>query len=174
MRNRETRALVEGALTGLVAAVGDRAMELTVIGGLNADLLTTVDDVPHQGTNDVDLLVQLGFVYERDEEDFTWLERGLVAAGFATRPGGGGWRWWRDVDGVPVKLELLCDVYDNLGQEIPLPGCGRASAQNLRGPSAALRDRVPHRLPSPEGAMRPPARRSLLAPRRTTRQCCWQ
>lgn len=156
MRNRETRALVEAALARFVEAIGDdRATELTVIGGLNADLLTSVDDIPHQGTNDVDLLLQLGFVYERDEQDFAWLERGLVAAGFATRPDGGGWRWWREVNGVPVKLELLCDVYDNVGQEIALPGCARASAQNLRGPAAALRDRVPHRLPATESRRDP-------------------
>jgi hypothetical protein len=138
MRSRDTWALAERALTDLAAALGERANELTVIGGLNADLLTDVDDAPHEGTVDVDILLQLGFVYERDDVDFGWLEAGLIAAGFAPRPHGVGWRWWRTSDGYPVKVELICDVYDRPEQEIALPGCARASAQNLRGPAAAL------------------------------------
>lgn len=134
----------ERALAELARVLGSRADDLVVIGGLNAELLTDPPDAPHRGTVDVDLLVQLAVVYDRDEQDFGWLERGLLEAGFRTR--GTGWRWWRDVGGVPVKVELLCDVYDNPGREVALPGCAVASAQNLRGPGAALAQRTVRRV----------------------------
>lgn len=142
MRTRDARNRAERALADLAHALGANAGELTVIGGLNADLLTDTSDAPHQGTVDVDIVVQLGVIHDRDDVDLGWLERGLVAAGFDTRENGPGWRWWCHIDGFPVKVELLCDVYDNPGQVIALPGCATASAQNLRGPAAAQADRV--------------------------------
>lgn len=138
MRSRDARARAERALVELLTAAGPDGAALTVIGGLTADFLTESTDPPHQGTLDVDVLLELGVAHDRDELDLGWLEEALVAAHF--NPSGVGWRWWRDVDGVPVKLELLCDVYDNAGQEILLPGCRSASAQNLRGPAAAAND----------------------------------
>lgn len=145
MRSRETRTRAESALAGLVRSVGSHAAELVVVGGLNADLLTDPSDAPHQGTVDVDLLIRLAVVYDRDEQDFGWLERGLKASGFTSR--GPGWRWARNLDGFPVTVELPCDVYDNPGQEIALPGCAHASAQNLRGPAAALATPVVRAVP---------------------------
>lgn len=138
MRSRDTRARAERALMELLAAAGPRGEALTVIGGLTADFLTEPTEPPHQGTLDVDVLLELGVAHDRDELDLGWLEEALAAAHFT--PSGVGWRWWRDVDGIPVKLELLCDVYDSAGQEILLPGCRTASAQNLRGPAVAAND----------------------------------
>lgn len=142
MRSRSSRARAERALGALVAEVGPNASSLTVIGGLNADLLTDPDPhFPHQGTVDVDVLLEVGFVWEReDERDFAWLEEGLVRAGFSPSAGDGGWRWQRTVDGASVRVELLCDTPDNRGQAIALPGCREAAALNLQGPAAARHD----------------------------------
>lgn len=152
MRTRAGRDLAERALARLVAELGEHATGVTVIGGLNADLLTEVDEVPHQGTLDVDLHVQVGLVYERDDDDFGWLEDALLRARFAPLAGTG-WRWVSRVDEVPVVLDLLCDVLDNRDQEIPLPGCEQAGAMNLPGPSAAAADAIVRTLHLDTGAV---------------------
>lgn len=141
-RTRTARRLAEEALVRLAVSLGEHCSELIVIGGLAPDLLTESGPVPHQGTTDVDILLSVGFVYDRDELDFAWLETALEAAGFKvdelTRVG---WRWTTLIDGVPVKLELLCDVYgDYNSAPVVLPGCQRASAMNLQGPGAAMKD----------------------------------
>ncbi|WP_431837850.1 hypothetical protein [Cellulomonas sp. Y8] len=141
MRTRAGLRLAERALARLVTELGEHATGVTVIGGLNADLLTEADEVPHQGTLDVDLHIQVGLVYERDDDDFGWLEDALVRAQFAPVDGTG-WRWVTRVDELPVVLDLLCDVLDNRDQEIPLPGCEQAGAMNLPGPSAAAADAI--------------------------------
>lgn len=137
MRTRDARGRAERALAQLAVAFGNHAHQIVVIGGLNADLLTDAPQAPHQGTVDVDLLLQVGFVYERDETDLAWVEHGLRGAGFSPMPGDETWRWWRTVDTVPVKVELLCDTPDSRGQQIVLPGCDVATAMNLAGPAAA-------------------------------------
>ena len=137
MRSRDARHLAERALITLATALGDHTDQIVVIGGLNADLLTDAPAAAHQGTVDVDLLVQVGFTYERDELDLGWIERGLRDASFEPFAGDETWRWFVRIDGVPVKVELLCDTPDNRGQQIVLPGCAVATAMNLAGPSAA-------------------------------------
>lgn len=137
MRSRDTRARAERALVRLATALGGRAGQIVVIGGLNADLLTDAPNAPHQGTVDVDLLLQVGFAFERDELDLGWIEQGLRDAGFELPAGDQTWRWFTAIDGVPVKVELLCDTPDNRGQQIVLPGCAVATAMNIAGPSAA-------------------------------------
>lgn len=82
MRTRHTGAVAETALARLVTQLGGRTDGL-VVGGLNPELLAPVPDAPHQGTADIDLVVQLGFVYDRGELDLGWLEAALVATGFA-------------------------------------------------------------------------------------------
>ncbi len=129
------------ALTAVVAELPERTTEVTVIGGLNVDFLAVAGDVPHQGTIDVDLHVELGLVFDRDETDLSWLERALERAGFVPI-GPTGWRWRTGIGGAPVVLDLLCDVPDHLDQEILLPGCARAGAMNLPGPRAAALDVV--------------------------------
>lgn len=97
-------------------------------------------DEPHQGTNDVDLLLDLGFEYDRDEDDYGWLERALLSAGFVPASPNVGWRWITDVRGHPVLVEFLTDVADNLDREIALRGTTVLGVKNLRGPGPALRD----------------------------------
>ncbi len=134
----------------LAKHLGQHVEELTVIGGLAPEFLTA-PPVPHQGTTDVDLLLSVGFVYERDDMDFGWLEQALLAAGFTPDEGtGSGWRWVTVLDDILVRLELLCDVPgDQSNAVIPLPGCKDASAMNLQGPGAAIADTYSRRLPVP-------------------------
>jgi len=80
MRSRTGRELAERALARLALELGDRVTSLTVIGGLNADLLTLPQEAAHQGTVDIDVLVEIGFVFDREEQDLGWVERGLVRA----------------------------------------------------------------------------------------------
>lgn len=68
-RDRSARRLAEVALHRLCAAAGSRASELVLIGGLVPELLVQSDD-DHQGTIDVDILLDIGVVYDRDDLDF--------------------------------------------------------------------------------------------------------
>jgi hypothetical protein len=63
-RSREARSLAEEALVRLALAAGDDAGKLVLIGGLTPDLLTLGSETPHHGTVDVDLLPEVGVVYE--------------------------------------------------------------------------------------------------------------
>jgi hypothetical protein len=148
-RDHAARALAEEALAALLRAAGPRSNDLVLIGGLVPEYLVEFAG-PHQGTNDVDLLLDLGFEYDRDELDYSWLERALVAADFMPASPNVGWRWVTDVRGHPVVVEFLADVADNLDREIALPGTSVLGAKNLRGPGPALRDAhdaVVHGLP---------------------------
>lgn len=153
-RSRTTRQLAESALVRLLdAADPAHRSELVLVGGLVPEYLARTAPVEHQGTTDVDVVLSVGFVYDRDELDFGWLERALEMAGFRVDPRqGGGWRWLTTVEGVPVKLELLCDVPgDPSNQVVSLPGCRHASAVNLQGPGAALQDAVTRTLSTHQG-----------------------
>lgn len=136
-RSQVARDLAERALIELALHLGDHASKVVVIGGLNPEYLTD-PPVDHLGTTDVDILLEVGLIYDRDELDFSWLEQALFAAGFTNVTGG--WRWRKDILGVPVKLEILCDAPDNLGLEIALPGASVVGAMNLQGPAPALED----------------------------------
>lgn len=138
-RDQAARALAEEALAALLRAAGPRSSDLVLIGGLVPEYLVDTTD-PHQGTNDVDLLLDLGFEYDRDEHDYGWLERALLTAGFVQASPNVGWRWVAEVRGAPVLVEFLADVADNLDREIALPGASVLGAKNLRGPGPALRD----------------------------------
>ncbi len=110
-----------------------------MIGGLVPDSLVQRAEVAHQGTTDVDVALSVGFVYDRDEQSFAWLESGLRTAGFVPdERTGAGWRWIATVRGVAVRLELLCDVEGEVPGVIGLPGCVVAGAANLHGPGAAI------------------------------------
>ncbi len=142
-RTPQARDLAEEALVRLALALGSHVSKIVIIGGLNPSFLTNSPPVPHLGTTDVDVLLEVGFVYEREEMSFSWLEVGLRKAGFWPHVSGSQpWRWYTKLNGMLVKLELLCDTYDSPGQEIALPGCDTVVAQNLKGPRPALLDSV--------------------------------
>lgn len=138
-RSRSARRIAEAAYASLLLAVGEHRRHLLLIGGLVPEHVVDSDE-PHQGTNDVDVLLDIGLVFDRDEMDFGWLEHALAVAGFVTATPNTGWRWMKDVDGFPVLVEFLVDVSDSQDQEIALPGTRSLGAKNLRGPGPALRD----------------------------------
>ena len=142
MRTPRARALAEDALRDLLAAMGPHGAQITVVGGLNPPLLAPFVEAPHQGTVDIDVVLDLAPVYDRDEQDFGWLESALLSAGFAPAKNGPAWRWTVRREGVDVHIDVLCDVLDNQGQELALPGARTVTAMNLMGPSAALADGV--------------------------------
>jgi len=147
MRSRSARSFAEQALARLAVHLGEERSAIVVVGGLNPELLAPVAEAPHQGTADVDLVVQVGMVYDRGDMDFGWLERALTAAEFAPVGDGRGWQWVTAVGGSAVRVDLLTDVLDHRGQQLALPGCTRATVMNVAGPSPALRAPVVRRLP---------------------------
>jgi hypothetical protein len=160
-RSRESRDLAEHALAAFGARLGEHIGEVVVIGGLNPDFLAAAPPVAHQGTMDVDLLLEVALVYERENQDFSWLERALIESGFAPLWRDDAWRWQLDLGRAKVLLDLLCDTPDNLGRTIALPGCTDAVAMNLPGPAPAavgsvLREiRVPAALQAELGSENP-------------------
>ncbi|TFD95249.1 hypothetical protein E3T61_01045 [Cryobacterium lactosi] len=140
-RTRASRARAEDALVRLVLESGPHASDFVVIGGLNPDYLAPNAPEKHMGTTDVDVLLKLGVIIDRDELDFGWLDR--VFAGQETVSlDNAGWRWMLDSGREIVVIELLCDVYDNRGQAIALPGASQIAAMNLDGPAPALHEPV--------------------------------
>lgn len=139
-RTRDARTRAEEVLVTFALLAGAHAQDFVVIGGLNPDFLAPNAPVPHLGTTDVDLLFELGFVYERDEDDYGWLDGLLAASGFVARENG--WQWDAIVGGSLVRLDLLCDVHDSPGQTLALPGAEIAAVQNLAGPAPALSNSV--------------------------------
>lgn len=133
----------------LVVHAGASAAALVVIGGLTPDTLVRSGTTPHSGTVDVDILLEVGFIYDRDELDFRWLERALADSGFTRLNYEVGWRWVVRIDGIPIVLEILCDTYDNRGQEISLTGTETVTAMNLAGPGPAHGNSVEHELSIP-------------------------
>ncbi|WP_308467678.1 hypothetical protein [Rathayibacter soli] len=138
-RSREGRELAEQAFDKLLDACGDKWQELVLIGGLIPDTLVESSE-PHQGTLDVDVLLSLALEYDRDDEDYSWLEAALKKAEFVKAKPNISWRWIVEVDQSPVIVEFLVDVPDNLESEINLPGTRDLTAMNLSGPGPALKD----------------------------------
>lgn len=148
-RTRTSRARAEEALVRFALLAGEHASEFVVIGGLNPDFLAPSAPHPHLGTTDVDILFELGFVYDREDLNFKWLDQALAKGGFTAVSAVAGWQWTGILGDALVRLDLLCDVYDNPGQPIHLPGAEEATAQNLRGPVAALHEPIERELAVP-------------------------
>ncbi len=140
-RSRDARERAEEALVRFALLSGEHALDFVVIGGLNPDFLAPGAPVAHQGTTDVDILLELGLVYDRDDIDFGWLDNTLSLGGFTDVRDA--WRWRAG----GIRVDLLCDVSDSRGQTIALPGARRAAAQNLDGPAAALKGPVTRAIP---------------------------
>lgn len=147
-RSSRATALAEDALAALARAAGPHAAELLVVGGLVPPMLTGHAPVGHLGTTDVDVLVEVGLVYDDEGIDYAWLEAALRTIGFS--PLGAGWQWVSD-RGPRVKIDLVCDRVGSANAPIPLPGCPTASGINLPGPRAARCDSVLRTLPDRGG-----------------------
>lgn len=134
--------------------MGGKAREVVIIGGLDPDFLVDTPPTPHLGTTDIDILLEVGFAYDRDALDFSWLQRSLIDAGFTPTSARQPWRWQTAVEGVQITVDLLCDTPDHQGLQIALPGCDLVVAQNVLGPAPALNDTQDVTLLVPEGLLR--------------------
>jgi hypothetical protein len=124
----------------LLHELGDEDVFLVVLGGLVPQILARGEaPVPeHLGTTDVDVLL---ITHVDPDADLGGVERALERLDFKPDPNEDGWRWRGPIDGVPVKLEFLCDLPDYREGEVVSPsGCGVLSAQNLRGTGYVSRD----------------------------------
>jgi hypothetical protein len=142
-RSPEARALAEDALARLLDALEGHELDLVVLGGLVPELLTSGqgDETPrHLGTTDID--IHISFVAD-SEHDLSPLEAALETVNAKPDPKIDGWRWLIPIDGVRVRVEFLCDREDLPTEApIPLPGCRRVKAANLRGTGFVARDWV--------------------------------
>lgn len=140
-RSRETRARAETALVRLLHELRDDEPFLIVLGGLVPDVLTrdATGIIPeHLGTTDVDVLL---ITHVEPNLDLSAVERALEHLDFSPHPDQDGWRWRGLIDGVPVRIEFLCDLVDHReGESIRPAGCRRLSAANLRGTGYVSRD----------------------------------
>jgi hypothetical protein len=140
-RTGETRQIAERALGRLLDEL-DRDLELIVLGGLVPEVLTSGLDesIPkHMGTADVDLLVN---VIVDAEADLVELEAALEQAEFEPDPKQpDGWRWRTTIEGLTVKVDLLCDLETVRSEMTVRPdGCERLGVYNLRGTGYVARD----------------------------------
>lgn len=145
-RSRTTRDRAEAFLVRFALIAGNNSTDFVVIGGLNPDFLAPNSPHPHLGTTDVDLLFELGLAFDRDAQDFSWLDRTLEAAQLQPTSGEGGWQWSGVLGDSVLRLDLLSDVPDHPGQPLVLPGAARAKVHNFRGPAAALHNAVEREL----------------------------
>ena len=139
-RTRDARGLAEAALVRIAAGFGSTDIPLVVLGGLVPELLCAGTNVPHQGTTDVD--IQINLEVEIDGEHAFQLEEALVAAGFAADPERA-WRWLDHAHGTLVKVEFLCDLANQPARAlVKFTGANTLGAVNLRGTGYAARDWV--------------------------------
>lgn len=139
-RSREGRARAELALVRLLHELREDDPFIVVLGGLVPEVLARDDDeVPeHLGTTDVDVLL---ITHVDPGADLGGVEQGLEHLGFAVDPNEDGWRWRGPIDGIPVRLEFLCDLPEHREKEIIRPrGCSALTAANLRGTGYVARD----------------------------------
>ncbi|MGC1165781.1 MAG: hypothetical protein WA862_06710 [Solirubrobacterales bacterium] len=139
-RSPEARARAELALVRFLHELKDDSPFIVVLGGLVPEVLARDDGlVPkHLGTTDVDVLL---ITHVDPDADLGGVERGLKRLGFDPDLSEDGWRWRGPVDGMPVKLEFLCDLPEHREKEIIRPrGCKALTAANLRGTGYVARD----------------------------------
>lgn len=108
--DQETTLRCERALVTILGNVGLWRERIYLAGGLVPRYLTgeLPEGAPaHVGTTDVDLVI--GLAVEAEPPDTYWtLATNLERAGF--KQGEPSFRWRRDVDGIPVIVELLGDT----------------------------------------------------------------
>jgi hypothetical protein len=138
LRSRASRHLAETALGRIVTAYGT-VPEFVLLGGLVPDLLCASALVPHEGTTDVDVQVDLEIA--NGSANAARLETALTAAGFVPDDKRA-WRWQdHRAPGMIVKAEFLTDLDDVPNQTTVLfDACQHLGAVNLRGTGFAARD----------------------------------
>ncbi|MGO9793582.1 MAG: antitoxin, partial [Solirubrobacteraceae bacterium] len=105
-----TTARCERALVTLLGDLGPWRDRIYLAGGLAPGYL--VGQLPagaraHVGTTDIDLVIGLA-LGDETPETYRTLQNNLDKANF--RQSEPSFRWTRDVDGIPVILEFLCET----------------------------------------------------------------
>lgn len=107
---QETALRAERALVTLLGDIGPWSEHLYLVGGMVPRyLIAELPDgvAPHVGTLDVDLVLQVA-LDDPSFEAYRTLEQNLRGAGFSqVQPS---FQWRRDVDGVAVAVEFICDT----------------------------------------------------------------
>jgi Nucleotidyltransferase len=128
----------ERVLVTLLRGLGPWKNSVCLVGGLAPRYLApklTTGKVPHAGTGDVDIVVQLEMLAETDA--YHSLEENLKKMGFERAENEKGekqsWRWKTKTErGMTVILELLADNPEVSGGKVkPLPTEGNISALNI-------------------------------------------
>lgn len=140
-RTPRARARAELALVRLVHELRDDQPFLVVLGGLVPEVLARDRDgiiAEHLGTTDVDVLL---VTHTDPDADLSSVERALERLDFKPEPDEDGWRWAGRIDGSPVRIEFLCDLFDHReGESLRPKGCRVLAAANLRGTGYVAED----------------------------------
>ncbi len=132
-----TTARCERALVTLLGDLGPWRERIYLVGGLAPRYL--VGELPagtraHVGTTDVDLVIGLA-LGDQTSETYRTLEDNLAKSHFDPREPG--FRWAREVEGVKVVVEFLCETEAVAAGLVFRPKAGstgsRVSAFNVRG-----------------------------------------
>jgi hypothetical protein len=139
-----TTARCERALVTLLGDIGPWRERIYLVGGLAPRYL--VGQLPegarsHVGTTDIDLVIGLA-VGDETVETYRTLQKNLQKAQFEENEPS--FRWTRDVDGVNVIVEFLCDTQAVPAGWVFRPKAGltgsRVAAFNVRGAQLARSD----------------------------------
>lgn len=142
--DEQTTARCERALLTLLGDVGPWRERIYLAGGLAPKYL--VGQLPegtqaHVGTADVDLIIGLALAGETSET-YRTLQNNLEKAHFEQREPS--FRWARDVDGVTVMIEFLCETGEVGAGRIFRPKGeytgSKLGAFNVRGAQLARHD----------------------------------
>lgn len=137
-----TTARCERALATLLGDIGPWSQRVYLVGGLAPRYIVgTLPEGarPHIGTTDVDLVIALA-ISDESPEAYRTLENNLRKAGFADETS---FRWRRDVDGINVTVEFLCETDKVEPGRIFKPKQGTGSglgAFNVPGAQLVARD----------------------------------
>jgi hypothetical protein len=150
-RSRVARAAAERALVRVVHHYGERP-EFVVLGGLIPQLLCTTAEVPHAGTTDIDVQVDLEIA--GGAVNTSRLEEALKNAEF-TPDDENIWRWRAEGENrALVKFELLADLDDEPANvTVRFDDCQSLGAANLRGTGVASDDVVVTKLSAKDGGV---------------------
>lgn len=140
-----TTARCERALVTLLGDIGPWSERVYLVGGLAPRYIVgslPEGARPHVGTTDVDLVIGLA-LGDESPEVYRTLENNLKRAGFKDETS---FRWKKNVDGVTVTVEFLCETDQVEPGRIYKPkeeGTGSGlGAFNVRGAQLVTRDYV--------------------------------
>jgi hypothetical protein len=138
-----TTARCERALVTLLGDIGPWSERVYLVGGLEPRYIVgslPEGARPHVGTTDVDLVIGLA-LGDESPEAYRTLENNLKKAGFKDETS---FRWKKNVDGVTVTVEFLCETDRVEPGRIYKPkeeGTGSGlGAFNVRGAQLVTRD----------------------------------